>query len=100
MMEVLPPKTTNPHRIACIKSLRTSGKRPYATVGNVLWMWYGRKYTWANKVDHLEDHFLPDIAFDLLDGYCQSDTWHRTYKTREEAVAAFERAVARLEHEL
>jgi len=101
LAEEVPKKTTNPHRIECIRSLRTSDKQPARTMGvSPHWLWYGRKYLYRNKTDHLEQHFLPDIAFDLLDGYYKGDEYSRTYKTREDAMAAFWRAVARLEHEL
>lgn len=99
------PKTTNPYRIAAIRALRAELKEPQRTMGvSPSWIWLGRKYTFPNRTDHLERHFIPDVCYDLLDGPFR---WveglggaGKAYPTREAASAAFERARARLEEEL
>jgi hypothetical protein len=77
-------------------------KEPFPTVGQVTWQWFGRVYLYCDKsfVERNARYFLPDLAFDMLDGYFRGDEAMVSYRSRAEAVAALVRVRVRLEGEL
>lgn len=74
-------------------------KVPFATVGEVVWQWYSKKWLFRDRayLKRQEQHFLPPIVYMLLTGHWKEDDAWKNYHTREEAMAALARVRAMLE---